>query len=57
MTPSQQIITIGTIVLGTVLTRFLLFLLSPTGKPTLKYMQYLRAYCPSQSLHGSLSIV
>lgn len=41
MTLTQQIITIGVVVLGTMLTRFLPFLLFPAGKPTPKYIQYL----------------
>lgn len=47
MTLTQQIITIGTIVLGTMLTRFLPFLLFPAGKPTPKYIQYLGKVLPS----------
>lgn len=47
MTVSQQIITIGAVVLGTVLTRFLPFLLFPAGKPTPKYIQYLGKVLPS----------
>ena len=39
MTLTQQIITIGVVVLGTMLTRFLPFLLFPAGKPTPKYIQ------------------
>ena len=41
MTLAQQIITVAMIVLGTMLTRFLPFLLFPAGKPTPKYIQYL----------------
>lgn len=41
MTVSQQLITIAMVVLGTVITRFLPFLLFPAGKPTPKYIQYL----------------
>ena len=47
MTLTQQIITIGMVVLGTVLTRFLPFLLFPAGKPTPKYIQYLGTVLPS----------
>ncbi len=47
MTVSQQLITIGMVVLGTVLTRFLPFLLFPAGKPTPKYIQYLGTALPS----------
>lgn len=47
MTVSQQLITIGMVVLGTVLTRFLPFLFFPAGKPTPKYIQYLGTALPS----------
>lgn len=47
MTPTEQIITIGMVVLGTVLTRFLPFLLFPAGRPTPKYIQYLGTVLPS----------
>lgn len=46
MTLQQQIITIGAVVLGTLLTRFLPFLLFPAGKPTPKYIQYLGKALP-----------
>ena len=46
MTSSQQIITIAMVVLGTALTRFLPFLLSPAGKPTPKYIRYLGKVLP-----------
>lgn len=38
MTLEQQIITIGMVVLGTVITRFLPFIIFPAGKPTPKYI-------------------
>lgn len=47
MTFSQQLITIGMVVLGTMVTRFLPFLLFPSGKPTPKYIQYLGKVLPS----------
>ena len=47
MTITQQIITIAMIVLGTMLTRFLPFLLFPAGKPTPKYIQYLGKALPA----------
>ncbi len=47
MTVWQQVITVGMIVLGTMLTRFLPFLLFPSGKPTPKYIQYLGKVLPS----------
>ena len=40
-------ITIGMVVLGTALTRFLPFLIFPAGKPTPKYIQYLGKVLPS----------
>lgn len=46
MTVSQQLVTIGMVVLGTVLTRFLPFLFFPAGKPTPKYIQYLGTALP-----------
>lgn len=47
MTLTQKIITIGMVILGTVLTRFLPFLVFPAGKPTPKYIQYLGTVLPS----------
>ena len=47
MTQLQQLITIGMVILGTVLTRFLPFLLFPAGKPTPRYIQYLGNVLPS----------
>ncbi len=47
MTFFQRLITIGMVVLGTVFTRFLPFLLFPAGKPTPKYIQYLGKVLPS----------
>lgn len=47
MTLSQQLITIGMVVLGTVITRFLPFLLFPAGKPTPKYVRYLGNFLPA----------
>lgn len=46
MTPTQQIITIGMVILGTALTRFLPFLIFPAGRPTPKYIQYLGKMLP-----------
>ena len=46
MTLEQQIITIGMVVLGTVITRFLAFIIFPAGKPTPKYIQYLGKVIP-----------
>ena len=47
MTLTQQIITIGMVLLGTLITRFLPFLVFPAGKPTPKYIQYLGTVLPS----------
>ena len=47
MTLTQRLITIGMVILGTVLTRFLPFLVFPAGKPTPKYIQYLGTVLPS----------
>lgn len=47
MTFTQQIITIIVIVLTTMLTRFLPFMLFPAGKPTPKYIQYLGKVLPA----------
>lgn len=47
MTLTQQIITILMVVLGTMTTRFLPFLIFPAGKPTPKYIQYLGQFLPS----------
>lgn len=55
MTFMQQIITIAMVVLGTMLTRFLPFLLFPAGKPTPKYIQYLGRVLPA-SVFGLLVI-
>ena len=46
MTLTQQLITIAMVVLGTMLTRFLPFLLFPAGKPTPKYIHYLGKVLP-----------
>ncbi len=46
MTLSQQLITIAVVALGTMLTRFLPFLIFPGGRPTPKLMQYLGKALP-----------
>ena len=46
MSVQEQVITIAMVVLGTVLTRFLPFLLFPAGRPTPKYIRYLGAVLP-----------
>lgn len=47
MTLVQQIITIAMVVAGTMITRFLPFLLFPAGKPTPKFVQYLGKVLPA----------
>ena len=47
MTFTQQVITILMVVVGTMATRFLPFLLFPAGKPTPKYIQYLGKVLPA----------
>lgn len=46
MTLTQQFVTIGVCVLGTMLTRFLPFLLFGSNRPTPKYVQYLGRMLP-----------
>ncbi|RBP30141.1 MULTISPECIES: branched-chain amino acid transporter permease [Bacillus] len=43
----QQIITISMVILGTMLTRFLPFLVFPSDRPTPQYVQYLGRVLPS----------
>ena len=47
MTAVQQLVTILAVTAGTMLTRFLPFLLFPAGKPTPKYIQYLGRVLPA----------
>lgn len=47
MTLTQQLITILMVILGTMLTRYLPFLLFPGDKPTPKYIQYLGSVLPA----------
>lgn len=47
MTVTQEVITVAMIVLATMLTRFLPFLVFPEGKPTPKYIQYLGKVLPA----------
>lgn len=47
MTLSQQIIIILMVILGTMVTRFLPFLIFPAGKPTPTYIQYLGKVLPA----------
>lgn len=46
MSVNQHVVMILMAVLGTMLTRFLPFLLFPAGKPTPKYVQYLGKVLP-----------
>lgn len=46
MNLTQQLLTIAVVALGTVVTRFLPFLIFPAGKPTPKYVQYLGRVLP-----------
>lgn len=47
MTLTQQIITIAMVVLGTMITRFLPFLIFPGGRGTPAFIQYLGKVLPS----------
>lgn len=47
MTILEQVITIGVIVIGTMLTRFLPFLIFSKDKETPKYIKYLGAVLPA----------
>lgn len=47
MTLPQRLATIGMVVLGTLLTRFLPFLLFPAGKRTPKWIHYLGTVLPA----------
>ena len=47
MTLTQQIITIAMVVLGTMITRFLPFLIFPAGKETPTYIQYVGKVLPA----------
>lgn len=46
MTTAESIITIGVVVLGTMLTRFLPFILFPANKKPPKYIEYLGTVLP-----------
>ena len=47
MTTAEQIMTIAAVILATMLTRCLPFLIFPAGKPTPSYIQYLGKVLPS----------
>ena len=55
MTVTQQILTVAAVVLGTLATRFLPFLVFPAGKPTPKYITYLGRVLPG-AVFGMLVI-
>lgn len=55
MTLTERVIKIAVIVAGTMLTRFLLFLLFPAGKPTPEYIRYPGKVLPA-SVFGLLVI-
>lgn len=55
MTLTQRVITIALIVLGTMLTRFLPFILFPAGRKTPKYVTYLGKALPG-AIFGLLVI-
>ena len=46
MTLQQQFLTIAVVAMGTMLTRFLPFLIFPGGKETPKFIQYLGKFLP-----------
>lgn len=46
MTVTEQIITIAMVAVGTMLTRFLPFIVFPSDKPTPKFVQYLGKVLP-----------
>lgn len=50
MSNLQIILTVGIVVLGTMITRFLPFLLFPAGKETPKYIRYLGNALPAAAL-------
>lgn len=55
MTFTQQLITILMVILGTMLTRFLPFLIFPANKPTPAYIRYLGKVLPA-AVFGMLVI-
>ena len=46
MTLQQQLLTVAVVALGTMLTRFLPFLVFPGGKETPRFIQYLGKFLP-----------
>lgn len=55
MTLWQQLVTVAAVVAGTMLTRFVPFLIFPSGKPTPKYVQDLGRVLPA-AVFGMLVI-
>lgn len=55
MTGMERLIIIGMVLLGTLLTRFLPFLVFPTGKPVPPYIRYLGRVLPG-AVFGMLVI-
>lgn len=47
MSVTQQIMIVAVVVFGTMVTRFLPFIIFPAGKPTPKYIQYLGKVLPA----------
>lgn len=50
MTLIERMITIGVVVLGTMMTRFIPFIVFPSGCPTPSYVRYLGKVLPSAAL-------
>ena len=50
MTLIEKLVTIAMVILGTMVTRFLPFILFPADKPTPKYIRYLGKVLPSAAL-------
>lgn len=50
MTVAQRVVTIAMVALGTMLTRFLPFLLFPDGRRTPRYVRYLGKVLPAAAL-------
>jgi len=55
MNLTQQLLTIAVVSVGTILTRFLPFLIFPAGKPVPKYVKYLGKVLPG-AVFGMLVI-
>jgi branched-subunit amino acid transport protein AzlD len=50
MTLAEQMITIGMVIVGTMMTRFIPFLIFPSGRPTPAYVKYLGRVLPSAAI-------